>query len=123
MSKKKGNIFGKTVQYEKKHKGTSIGRITSRSKVKTMNGFTYTWNDVAEAECDFLDKEEVHVGLSAQDVEKVLPEVIKPAPANEKYKTIKYDRLIPLLVESIKELSAKVEYIDELEARIKTLEG
>ena len=37
MSKKKGNIFGKTVQYEKKHKGTSIGRITSRSKIKTMN--------------------------------------------------------------------------------------
>ena len=63
------------------------------------------------------------MGLSAQDVEKVLPEVIKPAPANEKYKTIKYDRLIPLLVESIKELSAKVEYIDELEARIKALES
>ena len=102
----------------------NINPITDAlSKVKTMNGFTYTWNDVAEAECDFLDKEEVHVGLSAQDVEKVLPEVIKPAPANEKYKTIKYDRLIPLLVESIKELSAKVEYIDELEARIKTLEG
>ena len=102
----------------------NINPITDAlSKVKTMNGFTYTWNDVAEAECDFLDKEEVHVGLSAQDVEKVLPEVIKPAPANEKYKTIKYYRLIPLLVESIKELSAKVEYIDELEARIKTLEG
>ena len=102
----------------------NINPITDAlSKVKTMNGFTYTWNDVAEAECDFLDKEEVHVGLSAQDVEKVLPEVIKPAPANEKYKTIKYDRLIPLLVESIKELSAKVEYIDELEARIKALES
>ena len=37
MSKKKGNIFGKAVQYEKKHKGTSIGRIPSRSKIKTMN--------------------------------------------------------------------------------------
>jgi hypothetical protein len=37
MSKKKGNIFGKAVQYEKKHKGTSIGRITKRSKIKTMN--------------------------------------------------------------------------------------
>jgi hypothetical protein len=34
MAKKKGNIFGKVIVYEKKHKGTSIGRnpITS-----TMN--------------------------------------------------------------------------------------
>lgn len=37
MAKKKGNIFGKTVVYEKKHKGTSQGRITKSSKVKTMN--------------------------------------------------------------------------------------
>ena len=37
MAKKKGNIFGVTVVYEKKHKGTSQGRITSSSKVKTMN--------------------------------------------------------------------------------------
>lgn len=37
MAKKKGNIFGKTVVYEKKLKGTSQGRITKSSKVKTMN--------------------------------------------------------------------------------------
>tara|TARA_A100001388_G_C28650978_1_gene441921 strand:+ start:586 stop:735 length:150 start_codon:yes stop_codon:yes gene_type:complete len=34
MGKKKGNIFGQTVVYEKKHNGTSIGR---RPKFSTMN--------------------------------------------------------------------------------------
>jgi hypothetical protein len=37
MAKKKGNVFGQTIVYEKKHKGTSIGRISKSSKVKTMN--------------------------------------------------------------------------------------
>ena len=37
MAKKKGNLYGKVIAYEKKHKGTSIGRITGKSKVKTMN--------------------------------------------------------------------------------------
>ena len=37
MAKKKGNIFGKTVVYEKKHKDTSKGRIKKSSKVNSMN--------------------------------------------------------------------------------------
>lgn len=37
MAKKKGNLYGKVIVYEKKHKGTSIGRITGKSKIKTMN--------------------------------------------------------------------------------------
>ena len=37
MAKKKGNLYGKVIVYEKKHKGNSIGRIRKSSKVKTMN--------------------------------------------------------------------------------------
>ena len=81
----------------------------SLEKVKSLSGFTFNWNKTAQ-DIGFKGEEhdELQVGLSAQDVEKVQPEVVKPAPISDKYKTIQYERLVPLLVESIKELSAEV---------------
>ena len=54
--------------------------------------------------------------MIAQEVEKVIPQASYPAPFNEKYKTIQYDRLIPLLVECIKEQQKQ---IDNLKKQIK----
>ena len=85
------------------------------NKVKQIVGYTYNFN---EAGCELTgeDQQTRHAGVLAQDVEKVLPEVIAAAPADENYKTVKYDKLVPLLIESIKELSARVE---QLESQLK----
>lgn len=50
-----------------------------------------------------------HVGLIAQDVELVMPEVIRPAPMDGNYITVMYPNLVALLVEAIKDLAEKVE--------------
>jgi hypothetical protein len=75
-------------------------------KVMSLNGFYYQANDVAQALGYQIKRE---VGVSAQEVEKILPEIVAPAPIDEKYLTIHYERLVPLLIEAIKELKAEID--------------
>jgi hypothetical protein len=82
-------------------------------KVMSLNGFHYQANEVANA-LGYVSKPEV--GVSAQEVQAVLPEVVVPAPIDDKYLTVHYDKLVPLLIEAIKELKAEV---DELKSRCK----
>jgi hypothetical protein len=86
------------------------------SKVSQLNGCTFTYT---------ADGKE-SAGLIAQDVEKVLPSAVseKELPLKkddgEKYKVLQYDQTIGLLVEAIKELSAKV---DGLSTKVEELES
>jgi hypothetical protein len=81
-------------------------------KVKSLNGFYYEPNITAQ---DLGYQKEMHVGVSAQEVNAIMPEVVAPAPIDNKYMTVKYDRLIPLLIEAIKEQQIQ---IDELKAQL-----
>jgi hypothetical protein len=47
------------------------------------------------------------VGVIAQEVEAVMPEVV--ADRADGFKAVKYDRIVALLIEAVKELSAKVD--------------
>ena len=72
----------------------------------SLNGFYYEANETAQA-LGYTVKREV--GISAQEVQKILPEIVVPAPIDDKYLTVYYDKLIPLLIEAIKELNDKIE--------------
>jgi hypothetical protein len=89
-------------------------------KLSKINGVYFNWNDVAKELANKSDVEEV--GFLAQEVQSVLPHIIKPAPfdidtktgeskSGENYLTIQYEKIVPLLVEAIKELKKE---IDEL---------
>ena len=77
-------------------------------KISQLNGFYYRPNDLAQS-LGYDDK--VQVGLSAQEVQKVLPEIVVPAPIDSKFLTIHYEKVVPLLVEAIKELKNEIEQI------------
>jgi len=84
----------------------------------TLRGVTYEPNSLAES---FGFRKEKQVGVLAADVEAILPEAVKPAPfdmmlfenavisrSGEDYKTVQYEKLVPLLIEAIKELNNEV---------------
>jgi hypothetical protein len=86
-------------------------------KVLSLHGITYTPNELAES--FGFDRSQDIVGLFADEVESVLPQAVKRAPfdlnengeskTGENYKTVQYEKIVPLLVESIKELTAELE--------------
>lgn len=93
---------------------TRTGNIENAlEKVLSLDGFHYHANETAVALGYDGSKEEV--GLSAQQVQAVLPEVIAPAPIDPQYMTLHYERLVPLLVEAIKEQQKQIE---ELKAKL-----
>ena len=74
-------------------------------KVSQIGGYTFDWNEKQ-------DTYEGHdVGVVAQEIHKVLPEVV--AERSNGYLGVKYEKIVPLLIESIKELNKKIEHIEK----------
>jgi hypothetical protein len=122
-----------TAYYSDERLKENITTISSAlSKLLTLRGVTFNSNKIAE-QYGYTDKKE-QVGVIAQDVEKVLPQVVVPAPfdiaqdedgneyskSGENYKTVHYDKLVPLLIEAIKE---QQEIIVDLQNRLEIIEG
>jgi len=103
-----------TAYYSDDRLKTRTGIIQNAlDKVLSLDGFHYHANETAVALG--YDASRKEVGLSAQQVQSVLPEVVVPAPIDAQYLTIHYERVIPLLVEAIKEQQKQIE---ELKAKL-----
>ena len=90
---------------------TKLGNIEDAlAKVRTLSGFYYEASETAQALGYEVKRE---VGVSAQQVQAVQPEVVAPAPIDDKYLTVKYERLVPLLIEAIKELDGELQSIKQ----------
>jgi hypothetical protein len=99
-----GNI---TAYFSDERLKTRLGLIENAlAKVQTLDGFYYEPNETAQ---DLGYEVKREVGVSAQQVQAIMPEVIAPAPIDNQYLTVDYERLVPLLIEAIKELKAEVD--------------
>lgn len=79
-------------------------------KVKSLGGYEFDWNDIQETHTGH------DIGLIAQEVELIFPEIV--ANREDGFKSVKYERLIPVFVEAIKE---QQEQIEELKSLVKAL--
>ena len=100
-----------TAYYSDERLKDVLGEIDNAlDKVKELRGVYYKENETAKSLG--YDNDKRQVGVIAQEVQKVLPEVVTEAPIDDKYITVWYDKLVPLLIEAIKELSAKVDKLE-----------
>lgn len=80
---------------------TDLTQITDALEiVKSLKGYRYTRTDIGQKE----------VGLVAQEVEPMLPELVMKSG---EYKSLAYDRMVAVLVEAIKTLAARVELLEQ----------
>jgi hypothetical protein len=75
-------------------------------KLSELRGVEFDWNKNKEA-----FEGEHSYGVIAQEVEKVLPEIV--TERSDGYKAVKYELIVPLLIEAVKELNEKVERIEK----------
>ena len=95
--------------------------------------FRYNCNDIAEKYG--YDKNKKELGLSAQEIQKYYPELVCLAPfdsiydsethkiiskSGEDYLTLNYERLVPVLLQAIKELNNKYEALEEKYSKLDT---
>ena len=101
-----------TAYYSDKKLKDFHGNIDSAlDKVNQLNGYYFTENETAKKLGYNNDKRQV--GVSAQEVEAVLPEIVTAAPISDEYLTVKYEKLAPLFIEAIKEIDKK--YQDKID--------
>jgi hypothetical protein len=118
-----------TAYYSDERLKEKISSIDSAlEKVQTLNGFYYRNNEIAKQHG--YKSDETQIGLSAQEVKAVFPQIVKLAPfdtdydeeqekftsiSGQNYLTLDYSKLVPVLIEAIKELSNRVKALEELE--------
>ena len=77
----------------------------SLEKIDKIGGYTFVWND---NQSTYKGKD---IGVVAQEIQEILPEIV--ATRANGYLGVKYEKIVPLLIESIKELKKEVEDIKQ----------
>jgi hypothetical protein len=87
-------------------------------KLKSINGYTFEY-DLDNKDLTFIPKEGIDIGVIAQEIQLVIPEAVSIAPSDrnvnglsksgKNYLTVNYEKIIPLLIESIKELKKEID--------------
>jgi len=114
----RGTIGNNTTLYhsDKRWKQNIRNLNGSLDRVMKLQGVQYNWKQDEYPEMNFPDGEQI--GLIAQDVEKIIPEIVNESA--DGFKSIEYAKLVSVLIESIKEQQVQIE---KLSKRVEELEG
>jgi hypothetical protein len=73
-------------------------------KLDTIRGVYFDWNETAQKM--YPDRTERDIGVIAQEIEEVLPELVQTR--DNGYKAVKYEKMVAFLIQVVKELKAEI---------------
>lgn len=88
----------------------NIKPFTALDIINKLKPKKFKWNDKAK-ELNSTKDDRDNYGLIAQDVEKIIPELIHPI--YEDYKAVDYVQLVPILIQAVNELNKKVTDLEQ----------
>jgi hypothetical protein len=94
---------------------------SSLDKVLNLRGVSFTWNKQLSPYVG--RRKDVDIGLIAQEVEEIIPEIVQETSIPNldfQIKNVDYDRLVPVLVEAIKEQQKQIEDLKETVSKLST---
>lgn len=91
----------------------------SLSKLVKLRGVAYNWDKASNPDMGFGDEKQL--GFIAQEVEKVLPEMVYTM--DNGYKAVNYTALIPVLVEAVKEQQATIAKLQDELTRVQDIQS
>lgn len=115
-----------TAYYSDERLKENLGVVPNAlDKIKSLSGFYFKNNELATSYGFTSNK--IQIGVSAQAVQSVCPELVVLAPfdsqpdetgkivstSGNEYLTVDYAKLVPVLIEAIKELSAEIEKLKQ----------
>jgi hypothetical protein len=78
-------------------------------KLTHINGVEFTWNSKAK-NIGVSDSNQIQVGVVAQEIEKLYPSMV--TNHEDGYKRVNYDKLVPILIEAIKEMNERIKVLE-----------
>lgn len=108
----RGNVTAYASDARLKENVTTI--TNALNKVNQLRGVEFDWREDSR-EVGFYPTLKHETGVIAQEVQAVIPDAVVPAPFDNDYLTVHKDKIVPLLIEAIKELKAEV---DSLKAEL-----
>lgn len=93
------NITGDIYSYSDKSIKDNITRLDNcLNKIISINGYSFTRNDL-------LNMSSIHIGLLAQEVENIYPEIVQE---KNNIKSVNYPSIVAILIEGIKDLNNQI---------------
>jgi len=93
-------------------------------KIISIGGYSFDWNMDKCEEHGFNPANSHEHGVLAQEIETVIPDAVSAAPfdldeegnskSGEDYLSVNYERIVPLLIEAVKQLKAELDALKEV---------
>lgn len=94
--------------------------VSPLEKIRSLQGYKFKFKSEVNSQIDVAN-DRYHLGLIAQEVQDVLPEIVGTGPDVDKLKSVSYSALVPILIEGLKAQQVRLNHQKKTLAQLRVL--